>query len=113
MIETLNAKAFFYQSSEKTAKEFTWRDGSEFTSNRPPIKQVNNLRLPTNMENNEKSITCHFCFSEFELDLAVSPDFPGQVTEIYDCVVCCNPNKIVYEVFGGDVLTLQVSDGNE
>jgi hypothetical protein len=27
--------------------------------------------------------------------------------------VCCNPNKIVYEVFGGDVLTLQVSDGNE
>ena len=88
-------------------------DRSEFASDKPPIKQINNLRVPTNMENNEKSITCHFCFSEFELDLAVSPDFSGQVTEIYDCVVCCNPNKVVYEVYGGDVLTPQVSDGNE
>ena len=113
VIETLNAKAFFTNLLKKQLKNFTWRNGYEFTLNRPPIKQVNNLRLPTNMENNEKSITCHFCFSEFELDLAVSPDFSGQVTEIYDCVVCCNPNKIVYEVSGGDVLTLQVSDGNE
>ena len=88
-------------------------DRSEFASDKPPIKQINNLRVPTNMENNEKSITCHFCFSEFELDLTVSPDFSGQVTEIYDCVVCCNPNKVVYEVYGGDVLTPQVSDGNE
>ncbi len=70
-------------------------------------------RVSRNMENNEKSITCHFCFSQFELDLAVSPEFSGKVTEIYDCVVCCNPNKVVYEVCGGDVLTLQVSDGNE
>ena len=94
VIETLNANAFFNQSSEKTTKKFIGIDRSEFASDNPRIKQVNNLRVPANMENNEKSITCHFCFSEFELDLAVSPDFSGQVTEIYDCVVCCNPNKV-------------------
>ena len=37
----------------------------------------------------------------------------GHNTEIYDCVVCCNPNKLSYEVFDGEIISLTVSDGNE
>jgi len=41
----------------------------------------------------EHKITCHFCFEEFEIDIEIHKDFTGHNTEIYDCVVCCNPNK--------------------
>ena len=39
--------------------------------------------------------------------------FNGRNSEIYDCVVCCNPNKIDYEVYEGDVSNIVLSDGNE
>ena len=65
------------------------------------------------MKSNEQSITCYFCFETFEVDLGIDQTFSGHNTEIYDCVVCCNPNKIDYEVYDGEVSTLIVGDGNE
>ena len=37
----------------------------------------------------------------------------GHNTEIYDCTVCCNPNKLSYEVYDGEINSLTISDGNE
>ena len=65
------------------------------------------------IESNEQSITCYFCFESFEVDLGIDQTFSGHNTEIYDCVVCCNPNKLDYEVYDGEVSNLTVSDGNE
>ena len=65
------------------------------------------------MSRNDQSITCYFCFETFEVDLEVSEAFNGHNSEIYDCVVCCNPNKIEYEVVEGEISNLVVGDGNE
>lgn len=65
------------------------------------------------IDNNEQTLTCHFCFETFEVDLEIAQTFSGHNTEIYDCTVCCNPNKIDYEVYEGEVSGLTVSDGNE
>ena len=61
----------------------------------------------------QKKITCHFCFKQFEVDIETHEDFTGHNTEIYDCVVCCNPNKLSYEVNDGEIFSLTVGDGNE
>jgi len=61
----------------------------------------------------EKTITCYFCFEEFEVFLEVEESFHGTNSEIYDCVVCCNPNKLEYYADGGEITITQVSDGNE
>ena len=61
----------------------------------------------------EQKITCHFCFEQFEVDIDIHADFTGHNTEIYDCVVCCNPNKLSYEVNDGEIFSVIVSDGNE
>ena len=61
----------------------------------------------------ENKITCHFCFEEFEIYAELQEDFTGHNTEIFDCTVCCNPNKLSYEVYNGEVSSLSVSDGNE
>ena len=45
-----------------------------------------------------KLITCFFCFEEFEVSLEVGASFNGNNSEIYDCEVCCTPNKLDYEV---------------
>jgi len=58
-------------------------------------------------------ITCHFCFEEFEVEVEIQDEFAGHNTEIYDCVVCCNPNKLAYEIYNGRINYLTVSDGNE
>ena len=60
-----------------------------------------------------RTITCHFCFKIFEVDFQINSTFYGQISEIYDCSICCNPNKIDYEVWEGQIENLQVSDGNE
>ena len=62
---------------------------------------------------NEQTIICHFCFEQFEVDLEISETFSGHNSEIYDCIVCCNPNKINYVIYDGEVTNLTVSDGNE
>ena len=59
-----------------------------------------------------QTITCHFCFQTFEVNLEVSEAFSGHNSEVYDCVVCCNPNKIDYEVHDGVVIDIILSDGN-
>ena len=61
----------------------------------------------------EQTITCHFCFEEFDIDVEINEDFTGFDTEIYDCVVCCNPNKLSYQSHIGKIISLTVSDGNE
>ena len=49
----------------------------------------------------ESRITCYFCFETFSALLEVDPSFTGTLIEVYDCDICCNPNK----------LTLSVSEG--
>jgi len=61
----------------------------------------------------EQQITCHFCFEQFEVDIEINQEFTGHNTEIYDCIVCCNPNKLSYEIYDGEIRSLAVSDGNE
>ena len=61
----------------------------------------------------EQTITCHFCFEQFDVDIEIGEEFTGHNTEIYDCTVCCNPNKLSYEVYDGEIISLTVSDGNE
>ena len=65
------------------------------------------------MESNEKIITCHFCFETFEIDLGIDQAFSGRNSEIFDCEICCNPNKVDTEVYEGEVSSINVSDGNE
>ena len=60
-----------------------------------------------------KVITCFFCFEQFEVSLEISTSFIGNDTEIYDCVISCNPNKLEYEVYDGEININNVGDGNE
>ena len=60
-----------------------------------------------------KLITCFFCFEQFEVSLEVGTSFKGNNSEIYDCEVCCNPNKLDYEVYDGEININYVGDGNE
>ena len=65
------------------------------------------------MESNEQTITCHFCFETFEIDLGIDETFSGRNTEIFDCEICCNPNKVDTHICEGEVSSINVSDGNE
>ena len=49
-----------------------------------------------------KVITCFFCFEQFEVSLEISTSFTGNNIEIYDCEICCNPNKLDYVVYDGE-----------
>ena len=60
-----------------------------------------------------KLITCFFCFEQFEVSLEVGASFNGNNSEIYDCEVCCNPTKLDYEVYDGEININYVGDGNE
>ena len=62
---------------------------------------------------NEQTITCHFCFETFIVDLGIDCKFSGHNSEIFDCEICCNPNKIDTETYNGEIISLIVSDGNE
>ena len=61
----------------------------------------------------QKVVTCFFCFEQFEVSLETSPSFNGNDVEIYDCEICCNPNKLEYEVYEGEIYINNVGDGNE
>ena len=65
------------------------------------------------MESNQQTITCHFCFETFEIDLGIDETFSGRNTEIFDCEICCNPNRVDTYVYEGEVSSINVSDGNE
>ena len=58
-------------------------------------------------------ITCHFCFEPFEVQLEVSSENYLRNSEIIDCTICCNPNKIDYEVDENGISTLSITDGND
>ena len=60
-----------------------------------------------------KVVTCFFCFEQFEVSLEVGTSFVGNISEIYDCEVCCNPNKLDYEVYDVEIKINNVGDGNE
>jgi hypothetical protein len=49
----------------------------------------------------------------FEIDIEVESKFSGHNVEIFDCEICCNPNKVDTEVMEGEIISLEVSDGNE
>ena len=61
----------------------------------------------------EQKITCHFCFEQFEVSLEIGSSCVGKNIEIYDCKICCNPNKLEYVVDDGEIIITNVSDGNE
>ena len=63
--------------------------------------------------NQELSVNCYFCFEQFDINLEIQEDFSGYNTDIYDCLICCNPNKLSYEVRNGAIISMNVSDGNE
>ena len=62
---------------------------------------------------NEKTITCYFCFETFEIDLGIEQTFSGHNSEIFDCEICCNPNKVDTQIYEGEVSSINISDGNE
>ena len=61
----------------------------------------------------EETITCHFCFEQFDVDIGIGEEFTGHNIEVYDCVVCCNPLKLSYDVYEGEISSFTISDGNE
>jgi len=54
-----------------------------------------------------------FCFEQFEVSLEIGTSFIGNDSEIYDCDICCNPNKLDYEAYDGEINIINVGDGNE
>ena len=56
-----------------------------------------------NNSSSEQSITCHFCFETFEIDLGIDHKFSGHNTEIFDCEVCCNPIQVSYSSDGNNI----------
>ena len=47
------------------------------------------------------------------ISLEIGTSFTGNDSEIYDCEICCNPNKLDYEVYDGEININHVGDGNE
>ena len=60
-----------------------------------------------------KLITCYFCFEQFEVSLEIGTSFVGNISEICDCEICCNPNRLDYEVYDGEIMINSVTNGNE
>ena len=60
-----------------------------------------------------KLITFYFCFEQFEVSLEIGTSFVGNISEIYDCEICCNPNRLDYEVYDGEIMINSVTNGNE
>jgi hypothetical protein len=71
------------------------------------------MKYLNKISSNQQTITCHFCFETFEIDLGIDQNFNGNNTEIFDCEVCCNPNMVYTEIYDGEVSSLTVSAGNE
>jgi len=37
----------------------------------------------------------------------------GSNLEIWDCEICCNPNKVSYNIQNGELSYINISSGNE
>ena len=57
-----------------------------------------------------KIITCYFWFQNFEIILDT---FNKANTEIWDCEICCNPNKIRYLINDTEIIFIEITNGNE
>ena len=66
-----------------------------------------------NTDSNQHVITGYFCGETFEIAFGIDETFSGKNTEIFDCEICCNPNKVDTDIYDGEVSSLTVSDGNE
>ena len=60
----------------------------------------------------EVEIICYFCHQKFTFEIN-NLDFKGINKEVWDCVVCCTPNQIIYEINQGHITIYEVSSGNE
>jgi hypothetical protein len=58
----------------------------------------------------EIRITCYFCFESFYVDICCGEKMN---VEIWDCEVCCNPNKVEYLFKRNQLIYLDISSGNE
>ncbi len=56
------------------------------------------------------SIVCFFCFKTFDIFLDESN---ATNVDIFDCEICCNPNKIQYTLREGILTIYEISNGNE
>ncbi len=65
------------------------------------------------MKTFSETISCYSCYSIFELSIEVDLEFNGWNSEIYDCTICCNPNKIDYEVADHELVSLIIEYGND
>ena len=55
-------------------------------------------------------ITCFTCYEDFSEDIEI---YDGVHQEIIDCEVCCRPNKLFIEQKNGEIIRLDISNGNE
>jgi hypothetical protein len=55
-------------------------------------------------------ITCFTCYESFSEYMDV---YDGLHQEVIDCEICCRPNKIVLEQKNGQIIRIDISDGNE
>ncbi len=65
------------------------------------------------MKTYNKVINCHFCYESFELNFEVDNEFSGWNSEIFDCTICCNPNRVDYEITEQGLTSLFVENGND
>ena len=63
-----------------------------------------------NNSSNEQTITCHFCFETFMVDLGIDCKFSGHNSEIFDCEICCNPINIVYGFENQDLVNFEAKN---
>ena len=61
----------------------------------------------------DQTITGHLRFEQYEVDVEIGGAFAVHDIGVYNCVVCCNPLKLSYDVYEGEISSLSVSDGNE
>ena len=55
-------------------------------------------------------ITCYVCFETFSVELDMHD---GLNEEIWDCEICCNPNRIKYLYNNKKLVLLEVYNGND
>ncbi len=55
-------------------------------------------------------ITCYICFETFSIELDI---YDGLNEEIWDCEICCNPNRVKYLFNYKKLVLLEVHNGND
>ena len=58
----------------------------------------------------QENFICPYCWENQSRLFDTSTD---NQSFIEDCEVCCNPNKIQYQIHNGKIIIFDISDGNE